>query len=95
MDSSTQPLYVQDHTHGDVFQVLNVIKNRHEGENESLSSVISFDEEQEEEDIEDIEEAAEENYILSGAKNFKVLDMFLEVYKISQDEISNSIFDPY
>ncbi len=48
MDSSNEPLYVKDNKSGDVYQMLNVLKDRSEDENASFSSYINFNEETEE-----------------------------------------------
>ena len=48
MDSSNQPLYVKDHRSGDVFQMLNVLKDRSEEDTESFSSLINLEDEEDE-----------------------------------------------
>ena len=58
MDSSSQPLYVEDHRSGDVYQLLDVIKDRSDELTESYSSHINSEEEQEEES----EDEQEDNY---------------------------------
>ena len=48
MYSKSQPLYFKDHKSGDVYQVLNVLKDRSEGDDAYLSSHINSDDSEEE-----------------------------------------------
>ncbi len=48
MDSSNEPPYVKNNKSGDVYQMLNVIKDRSEDDNASFNSHINFNEETEE-----------------------------------------------
>ena len=43
MDGGNQPLYMKDHKSGDVYQMLNVIKDRRNSYNSGQGSDINFD----------------------------------------------------
>ena len=56
MDKSNQPLYMKDNRSGEVYQMLNVIKEDREANHQSLNSNINIEEIEEEEEEEVKEE---------------------------------------
>ena len=48
MDKNNQPLYVLEHNSGEVYQVLNVLKDDREANDDTFSSNINIEEEDEE-----------------------------------------------
>ena len=48
MDKNNQPLYMKDHKSGEVYQVLDVLKDDSEANDESFSTNINIEEEEEE-----------------------------------------------
>ena len=95
MDKNNQPLYVKDHSSGDVFQMLDVLKDRSESDTESFSSLINQEDEKDEELVEEDKNYGEYltgfRYSMAGPSSYRVLDVFLEVYGMPHAEIKSSI----
>ena len=52
MDKTNQPLYMKDHKSGEVYQVLNLLKDESEANDDSFNSNINLEEEEEEKEEE-------------------------------------------
>ena len=81
---------MKDNKSGDVYQVLDVIKDRSGELIESYSSDINFEEESQEKIEEEVsydEDLTTNRYSLGGQGNYRVLDVFMEVYGRKNTEI--------
>ena len=88
MMASNQPLYVEDHKSSDVYQVLDVIKDRSEELTSSYSSHINSEEQEEFEQVDNYDaDLTTSRYSLGGQGNYRVLDVFMEVYGRRTTEI--------
>ena len=81
MDKSNQPLYMKDHNSGEVYQLLNVLKEDGEGILESYSSNINIEEEEEEKEEEvNYQDFLTSRYGSYSLRQFKILEQFVEIY---------------